>query len=132
MATTTETTAAVSAPVPVELPEVSRFLNESQWEVLMSLMDAIIPSVLMQDSAGDPKAARDPSTVRLPSSEYSETAAKLRKAVAPLDPSSDILESYLGERPSESPAFAQILTLILSNLSPNKQREFRILLSLLK
>jgi hypothetical protein len=130
MATTTET-APLSGPVPVDLPEAVEFLSESQWRVLMALMDTAIPGVHIQDSA-KPTKDQDIATLHLLSDQYSEAAIKLRNAVTPLNPSSDVLEAYLAERPSDNPVFTQVLKCILTNIPPSKQKELRILLSILK
>ena len=130
MATTIET-APLSAPVAVAIPEAVDCLSESQWKVLMAFMDTVIPAVRIQDASQNTKE-QDVSTIYLPSGEYSETAIKLRNAATPLDPSSDLLEAYLAERPSDNPGFTQVLKSVLSNVPPAKQRELRILLSILK
>ncbi|KAK4235887.1 GMC oxidoreductase-domain-containing protein [Achaetomium macrosporum] len=129
MSTTSEL-APLTAPIPVNLPDAVEFLSENQWKVLMALMDTVIPAIRIQEPSQTPRK-HDISTVYLPSTQYSETAIKLRNAVSPLDPSSDALEAYLAERPSDNPLFTQVLKCVLSNLPPSKQRELRILLSLL-
>jgi hypothetical protein len=130
MATTIET-APLSAPVPVELPDAVEFLGEGHWSVLMALMDTVIPAIRIQDSAQDAKD-QDIATLYLPSGEYSEATTKLRNAATPLNPPSETLKAYLAERPSDNPAFAQVLKSVLSNIPPTKQRDLRILLSILK
>ncbi|KAK4121988.1 long-chain fatty alcohol dehydrogenase [Parathielavia appendiculata] len=127
--TKTFETAPLSAPVAVELPEAVEFLGESQWKVLMALMDAVIPAVRIQDST---KATQDHdiSAIHLPSAQYSEVATKLRNAAPPLR-SSDVLEAYLAERPSDNPVFTQVLKCVLTNVPPDKQRAMRVLLSIL-
>ncbi len=127
----TVVTAAPSGPVAVSLADAPDFLSEAQWKVLMAIMDTVIPAVRIQDAPANAKQ-QDASTIYLPSSEYSETAIKLRSASAPLNHSSDILEAYLAERPSDNPAFAQLLKSVLSNVPPYKQKEMRMLLSILK
>ncbi|KAK3292930.1 uncharacterized protein B0H64DRAFT_476558 [Chaetomium fimeti] len=129
MATTIET-APLSAPVHVDIPDALDIFNEAQWSVLMALMDTIIPAIRIQESGQNTKG-RDTSTMYLPSSEYSDAAIKLRNAATPLNPTPDTLEAYLAERPSENPVFAQVLKSVLSNIPPSKQRELRILLSIL-
>jgi hypothetical protein len=131
MATTTET-APLSGPVPVEFPDGTvEFLNESQWKVLMAFMDAVIPSIRIQDTAQNTKD-QNASIIHLPSAEYSEAAIKLRNAATPFNPPSNVLEAYLAERPSDNPAFSQVLKSVLSNIPPSKQRDMRILLSILR
>lgn len=130
MATTTET-APLKAPVPVDLPSAGEFLNENQWRVLMAVMDTVIPAIRMQDTS-TPSNGRASSTLYLTSGQYSDTAIKLRNAVTPLNPSSDMLEAYLAERPSDNPVFTQVFKCVLTNLPPSKRRDLRILLSILK
>ncbi|KAK4154101.1 hypothetical protein C8A00DRAFT_33126 [Chaetomidium leptoderma] len=129
MATTTETT-PLSAPVPVDLPNAVEFLGENQWNVLMALMDTVIPAIRIQDSTQTTKD-KDGSTIFLPTSQYSEAAIQLRNAITPLNPPFEVLEAYLAERPSDNPVFSQVLKGALSNLPPSKQRELGILLSIL-
>ncbi|GAB1317829.1 Long-chain-alcohol oxidase [Madurella fahalii] len=129
---TTPTTAEVAAPptgpTPVSLPEAPSFLSDGQWKVLMALMDAVAPAIRIKGSSTDDQ---DPATIYLSSSQYSETAAALRKASFPLDHPSEVFEAYLAERPSDNPLFASVLKSALSNIPPNKKRELRYLLSIL-
>ncbi|KAH6847607.1 hypothetical protein B0I37DRAFT_148178 [Chaetomium sp. MPI-CAGE-AT-0009] len=129
MTTTTET-APLSAPVHVDIPDAVEIFNETQWSVLMALMDAVIPAIRIQESGQNTKGL-DPSTLYLPSSEYSDVSVKLRNAATPLNPTAQTLEAYLAERPSDNPVFARVLKAVLSNVPPSKQRELRILLSIL-
>ena len=131
MADTVETAPPPSGPVAVSVPDAPEFLSEAQWKVLMAIMDTVIPAVRVQDSSANAKQ-QDSSTIYLPSGDYSETAIKLRNASTPLNHSSDVLEAYLAERPSDNPAFAQLLKSVLSNVPPHKQKEMRLLLSILK
>ncbi|KAL2263197.1 hypothetical protein VTK26DRAFT_7771 [Humicola hyalothermophila] len=130
MAATQEELPPLTAPKPVDLPKAVEFLNETQFKVLMALMDAVIPAIRIQDP-GQTSKQQDISTVYLPSNEYSEAATKLRKASSPLDHSSDVLEAYLAERPTANPLFPQVLKSILSNVPPSKQRDLRYVLTLL-
>ncbi|KAL2268796.1 hypothetical protein VTJ83DRAFT_3642 [Remersonia thermophila] len=123
-------TASVAAPAPVSMPEADHVLNPSQWAVLMSVMDAIIPEIRKSDAADNTKT-RNASTVSLSGADYSDAAIQLRNASSPLNPSSDLLSEYLAERPSNSPAFSQILRAVLATLPPDKQRGLRVILSLL-
>lgn len=129
MSVTTEA-APLAAPRAVDLPPANEFLSECQLKVLMALMDAAIPAVRAQESSPQPRN-QDVSALYLPSKQYSELATKVRAAVSPLDPSSDMVEAYLSERPSDNLLFAQVLKCILSGLPPSKQRELRILLTVL-
>jgi hypothetical protein len=130
MSTTSEVT-PLTAPIPVDLPDAVEFLSENHWKVLMALMDTIIPAIQIQDASQTPRK-HDISTLCPPSAQYSEAAIRLRNAASPLDPSADALEAYLAERPSDNPLFTQVLKCVLSSLPPSKQRELRILLSILK
>lgn len=123
--------ASPTAPKPVELPAVSDFLSDSQWRVLMALMDTVVPAIKLQDT-GPVAQQQDLSVLYLPSSQYSEKAASLRQAASPLDPSAELIEAYLAERPSDNPLFAQVLKCVLSSLPPSKKRELRFLLSILR
>ncbi|KAK3898649.1 GMC oxidoreductase-domain-containing protein [Staphylotrichum tortipilum] len=129
MATATEAAAPALAPVPVSLPNADEFLTDAQWNVLMAIMDTVIPSIRIQETTKG--AAQDLGTIYLPSDEYSEAAIKLRNASSPLNHSSDVLEAYLAERPSDNPFFTQLLKCVLSNVPPSKKRDMRILFSIL-
>lgn len=132
MTMTTEMTAPLTAPRPVDLPEAPSFLSDGQWRVLMALMDAVAPAIRMQDPTAPARHQKDDiSTIYLPRSEYSRVAAALRKATAPLDHPAAVLEAYLAERPSDSPLFARVLRSALSTVPPSKQRDLRLALSVL-
>ncbi|KAL2024863.1 hypothetical protein VTK56DRAFT_3562 [Thermocarpiscus australiensis] len=123
--------AAPTGPKPVGLPPATEFLNERQWRVLMALMDTVVPAIRMRDSTPSTNNAQDVATLYLPTSRYSETAAKVRQAALPIDVSSDMIEAYLAERPSDNFLFSQVLKCVLSNLPPSRRRDLRLLLSIL-
>ncbi len=133
MATTTPP-AAASLPTPVSLPDATDFLTDAQWTVLMAIMDTVIPAIRIQEDSTTTAATTKPDlgTIYLPSADYSDAAIKLRNASSPLNHSSDVLEAYLAERPSDNPAFTTLLKCVLSNVPPSKKRDMRILFSILK
>lgn len=134
MATTPEAAPASAVPTPVSLPDATEFLTDAQWKILMAIMDTVIPAIRIQEESttNGAQQQRDLGTIYLPSGEYSDAAIKLRNASSPLNHSSDVLEAYLAERPSDNPLFTTLLKGVLTNVPPSKQRDIRILFSILK
>ncbi|KAK3997873.1 hypothetical protein QBC44DRAFT_279214 [Cladorrhinum sp. PSN332] len=127
---TEDASLSLTGPRPLALPEAGPdFLSETQWKVLMGIMDTIAPAVQTKDQKD--ASSIDPSVDYLSISQYSKATAELRRSASPQEVSFDLINAYLAERPSENPAFTEVLKVILSNLPPSKKRELRYLLSIL-
>jgi hypothetical protein len=80
-------------------PPSGDFFNETQWTVLLAFLDAVVPRITAVSQVKDPSLA-----VGVPDTQYHDMVARARKSMAEAPPE-DIVETYLGELPSENPAF---------------------------
>ena len=105
-------------------------LNETEWTVLLALMDAILPSVTRASKAqGD----REPGEVRISDTRYDEAITHLRHHTVVLDHVTEQdVEDYLADRPSEHPLFQETLRGMLANLSSDAITSFARVLGQLK
>jgi len=123
--------ASLVAPKSIALPSVTDFLTESQWNVLLGIMDTIAPAIQPQGETAK-SISTDALAVHLPIAQYADATTQIRQAASPADVSTELIEAYLTEKPSENPVFTDVLKVILSNLPPSKKRELGYLLSILR
>ncbi|KAK0711345.1 hypothetical protein B0H67DRAFT_684977 [Lasiosphaeris hirsuta] len=94
-------TAAKTGPtlpgLPAPPPGV--FLDETQWTVLMALLDAVIPSITANSRVADDMAQRG-----IADGEFEESAARAQPNAAE-PPSTDLIKAYLEDRATARPGF---------------------------
>lgn len=105
---------AATGPTPPALPPVPSgdYFNETQWTVLMAILDAVIPSIAAASTVTDEKTHRSVDDGEFKSA----TSLGQSKLVSPL--SDAALKAYLEDRPSASPEFMDILRRTLSTIPP--------------
>ncbi|KAK4223202.1 putative GMC oxidoreductase [Podospora fimiseda] len=122
--------ASLTAPKPVSLPDPGPdFLSETQWQVLMGIMDTITPALKTKDQKDT--TSHDTSIEYLSISQYSKATTQLRQSTSPNEISFDLINAYLSENPSSNPTFSSVLKVVLAQLPPSKKRELRYLLAIL-
>lgn len=97
--------ADVVAPLVAPLPDApeGEYFTDLQWSTLMAIMDTVVPSVHKASITNDPS-----SQLSVPDEEYNTAMTQMRKSVAS-PPSNEAVEAYLNEKPSDIPAFQDIL-----------------------
>jgi hypothetical protein len=100
---------AALAPLIAPLPDgpSDQFFNDEQWTTLMAIMDTVIPSVRRDSRTGNKK-----SQLTVLDVEYNAAIDHLKKNVVNA-PDSTSLDEYLDEKPSENPAFQDVLKRVL-------------------
>jgi hypothetical protein len=95
----------------------SSMWSETQWTILLAIMDAVIPSVVPESGAADPwrQAA-------LPAVEY-EAMFRETRAQLVVAPGEDLLRAYLEDCPSASEGFVRSMRRVVSSLPVRLQKD---------
>ena len=122
----------ILAPLATPLPEppAGEAFTSDQWQILMSIMDTIIPSVQRESFASDGL-----SRVTISDEKYNATMLRLKRATlaGPDVPNGKSLENYLDEKPSDNPDFQDLLKRSLVHFAREDARKgLAFILSTLK
>lgn len=112
-------------PPPLAAAPSGDFWNETQWKVLLSLLDAVVPSIVSESDVTNKFDQR-----KLSQSQYAAAAAKAQASVQ-MKPSDELLKAYLQERMLDKPAFVDNLKRTLDSLPPKTKNDLGGVLSLL-
>jgi hypothetical protein len=95
----------VLAPLAAPLPDgpSDQFFTDEQWTTLMAIFDTVIPSVRRESTTGNKT-----SQLVVLDVEYNAAVDDLENIVVNA-PDSRSLDKYLGEKPSDNPAFQDVL-----------------------
>ncbi|KAF6827017.1 long chain fatty alcohol oxidase [Colletotrichum musicola] len=102
----------------LELPGMPAcdFWNETQWNVLFSLLEAALPSISRPATLTD-----EANQVRVSEAEYAE-ALKLVQNTMTSPPSEDQFQEYLAHCPAKEPKFVESVKRTMAELSSGAQR----------
>lgn len=117
----------VTGPVPPALPPPpgDGYFDETQWAVLMAVLDTVIPSIKPASAVTDDRTQHAVDDGR-----FDEITAKVQTDMAE-PPPVDILNAYLEDRPSANPAFMDALRRMLTALPDSGRRQLGAMLSAL-
>ncbi|RDW84724.1 long chain fatty alcohol oxidase-like protein [Coleophoma cylindrospora] len=108
----------VLAPLPNPLPEgPEQFFNETQWAMLMAIMDTVIPDVRRETQATD-----NFSHATVPDVKYNSAVDHITSNVVN-PPGSQSLDEYFSEKPSDNPRFQELLKRTLVSGSPEDSKK---------
>ncbi|QSZ30525.1 hypothetical protein DSL72_000079 [Monilinia vaccinii-corymbosi] len=109
----------VIAPIVTPLPDPPKgqHFTDLQWSTLMAIMDTVVPSVHKASITNDPL-----SQLSVPDDEYNDAISRMRTTISS-PPSNEALEAYLNEKPSDIPAFQDILLRTLTLYSREDARK---------
>ncbi|KAK3495110.1 long-chain fatty alcohol dehydrogenase [Neurospora hispaniola] len=120
---------SVSGPTPPGLPPLppghGDYFTETQWCVLMSLLDATVPSITAVSDRKD-----DKTQLGITDAEFKEIVTKAQASVVKKLAVEDIT-AYLAESPSNDPAFCRAVRRVLGNVPPSAQKRLGGVLSAL-
>jgi hypothetical protein len=93
------------APLANPLPEppAGEAFTKDQWSILMSIMDAVIPSVRRESTVSNPLLQQSIPDVRY------NAAVDYVKRTMPDAPDSETFDEYMDEKPSNNPDFEDLL-----------------------
>jgi len=122
----------ILAPLATPLPEppAGEAFTSDQWQILMSIMDTIIPSIRRESLASDVL-----SHLIIPNEQYDATVARLKRATVtgPDSPDGLSVENYLDENASDNPDFQDLLKRTLVHFAREDARKgLAFILSILK
>ncbi|RYP45147.1 hypothetical protein DL768_008465 [Monosporascus sp. mg162] len=117
-----------TVPVPVELPALGpgAYFDETQWQVLFSIIDAVIPSIVIGSAA----EKNENHHLQISQSQCNESYEYIQQ-VTRHPPAFEEFVKYLGARPLENQLFLSEVRRALNNLPPHSKRQLGGLLSLL-
>jgi len=120
----------ILAPLTVSLPEgpsAKEYFTEAQWTTLMAIMDTVIPSVL-RESTTDHELGR----LTITDVQCNTAADHIRRNVVDA-PDMESLDGYLNERPSDIPAFEDLLKrMLVFYVRDDARKRLTFVLSILK
>jgi hypothetical protein len=107
------------APLATPLPDGPSELPFSglQWTTLLAIMDTVIPSIRRETTTSSQLNQLTISEV-----EYNHTVHQLKKTLVD-PPTSEALDEYLDEKPSDSPRFQALLQRTLSTFAHDDAKQ---------
>ncbi|KAK8137239.1 hypothetical protein PG984_005179 [Apiospora sp. TS-2023a] len=118
--------------IPISDAPPGTFFDETQWRVLYSLMDTVIPSIAASDDVnGDSKGLVKYDDRQIVPNDVLEAHYQKLQRCLPQPPSRDAFTAYLAEKPSTIQDFRNHLTRTLSTLSPAARNQLGAVLYLL-
>lgn len=117
----------MAAPVPVELPALGSdgYFDEVQWQVLLSLIDAVIPSIVTESTEEGGNRH-----LWITQAQYQESYESTRQLLKH-PPAFSEFEEYMKARPLENKRFLQQLKRSLNSIPPNSRRQLGGILTVL-
>ena len=117
--------ASFPKPRALQDPPSDGFYNETQWEVLMALMDAAIPSIVSHSAMTDKF-----NQISIPDGRFQSNFKKIQDTMVE-PPDLESFQAFLKDKPSDLPAFRQHAIRTLSTVSDKMRQELGGVLSLL-
>ncbi|KAI0380911.1 long-chain fatty alcohol dehydrogenase [Hypomontagnella monticulosa] len=105
------------APIPTPLPEPKpeTYFSETQWKVLLALIDATVPSIVAEPVATDRKGQ-----LWVTQSQYEEAYEQIKKSMK-YPPDHVKFQQYLGSRLADNPRFLSLLRRFMQGI-PNSSK----------
>lgn len=118
----------LAAPIPTQLPELKpdTYLSETQWQVLLALIDAVIPSIVVGSEAED----QEKSQLRISQSQYVE-AYERTKRLMKQPPDCDKFRQYLEARPLDNPRFMRLIKRTIQRVPDGTRKQLGAVLSII-
>ncbi|KAI1417556.1 long-chain fatty alcohol dehydrogenase [Hypoxylon sp. FL1857] len=117
----------LNAPIPTQLPELKEtsYFSETQWQLLLALVDAVIPSIVAEAAATDRK-----NQLRIPQPQYEEAYERTKSSMKH-PPDYEKFKQYLESRPLDNPRCLNLLKRLLQNVPNDDRRRLGGILNLL-
>ncbi|GKT53678.1 long chain fatty alcohol oxidase [Colletotrichum tofieldiae] len=117
MATLPKTVPGTATQLQLPALPTSDFWNETQWAVLMSLLEAVLPSISRPATLSDTT-----NQVRVSEAEYA-AALQLVQNTMTKPPSEEKFQEYLAYNPAKEPRFVESITRTLAAMPAGAQRQ---------
>ena len=121
----------LTAPVPVELPapKSAEYLNETQWQILLSLIDGAMPSIAVEEEQAGTGSDQD-HQLRISETRYKELYASTERLMQH-PPSPDAFREYIAARALDNKAFVDQIRRTVGNLPAHARSQLGGILSML-
>ncbi|KAI0114911.1 long-chain fatty alcohol dehydrogenase [Daldinia grandis] len=108
----------LTAPIPTQLPELKpdTYFSQTQWQILLALIDAIVPSIVADSGETDVK-----NHLQIPRSQLNESYECIKSSMK-TPPDYEKFQQYLQARPLDNPRFLRAVKRILEGV-PNSNRK---------
>ncbi|KAI1768866.1 long-chain fatty alcohol dehydrogenase [Hypoxylon sp. FL1150] len=126
MSATRHLATPITAPIATQLPELKSgtYLTETQWQVLLALIDAVVPSIVAESEAGDQK-----HQLRISQPQYAEAYERTKRLMKP--PDYDKFQQYLAARPLDNPRFMRLIKSTIQRVPDSNRKQLGTVLSVI-
>ncbi|KAK6950359.1 hypothetical protein Daesc_008685 [Daldinia eschscholtzii] len=110
------TTGQLIAPIPTQLPELKpdTYFSQAQWQILLALVDATVPSIISDSAVTDKK-----DHLQIPMSQLEDSYMRIKSSMRH-PPDYTKFQQYLQSRPLDNPRFLQAVKRILEGVPDTK------------
>ncbi|KAI1375020.1 long-chain fatty alcohol dehydrogenase [Hypoxylon crocopeplum] len=117
----------LTAPIPTQLPklEPDTYFSETQWQTLLALVDAIIPSIVAEPVATDRK-----NQLLISESQYKEVYEHTKSSMK-YPPDHGKFQQYLGARPLDNPRFVRQLKRTIQAVPSSSRKQLGSVLNII-
>ncbi|KAI1808433.1 long-chain fatty alcohol dehydrogenase [Daldinia bambusicola] len=114
-------------PIPTQLPELKpdTYFSRAQWQILLALVDAVVPSIVADSDITDQKLH-----VQVPQSQLEESYKRIKNSMKH-PPNYEKFQQYLQSRPLDNPRFLQAVKRILENIPDGNRKQLGAVLNLM-
>ncbi|KAK0621354.1 hypothetical protein B0T17DRAFT_533772 [Bombardia bombarda] len=121
----TTSTRGRPSPPGMPPPPAGEFFDETQWAVLLAVLDAVVPSIMAATDVKDGMAQQG-----IPDGEFSALVERTQTCMVE-PPSAQSLKAYLADRPSADPGYVTAVRRTLSTVPDGARRKLGGVLSAL-
>jgi hypothetical protein len=112
--------APLATPLPP--PPAGAHFTQAQWDILMAIMDTIMPRIVRQSKVGELRGKEKLNVYVMPEADYRTAIAHMKESVVD-PPDEETFDAYLAERPSDNAEFQDLLLRQLVHYAREDQRD---------
>ncbi|KAI8963920.1 long-chain fatty alcohol dehydrogenase [Daldinia sp. FL1419] len=117
----------MAAPIPTQLPELKldTYFSKTQWQILLALIDAIVPSI-----TADARVTNKKNHLRVPQSKLKDSYDNIKKSMRH-PPDYEKFQQYLQTRPLDNPQFLRAVKRVLEGVPDGNRKQLGGILSVM-
>ncbi|KAI0010162.1 long-chain fatty alcohol dehydrogenase [Xylariaceae sp. FL0662B] len=117
----------LTAPIPTQVPALKPdiYFSETQWKTLFALVDAVVPSIVVDSELADSK-----SQLRITESQCIEAYGNIKKSMK-CPPNYEKFKEYLEERAVDNPRFVRTVKRTIERLPMSDRKRLGGVLNLI-
>ncbi|KAI0179950.1 long-chain fatty alcohol dehydrogenase [Hypoxylon sp. FL1284] len=117
----------LAAPIPTQLPELKPgpYLTETQWRILLALIDAVVPSIVVES-----RAKGGQNQLRISSSQCAEAYERTKRSMKH-SPDYETFQQYLEARPLDNPRFLRLIKATIQSVPLSTRNQLGTVLSII-